>query len=463
MSKAIKGPDMFYFRYLFISAIILFSPVTEAKVDGDDNKPVWFNNQVTAYHYSDFNFWGKNKEPFCGGSSDEYAATADQWLGRYAVTPEDKTWYRIIPDDDSTVDIAPQCSIQYIDTTNGKFAVTTDHTECRLILASTEKAGPIPAGQKGALLDFGKYYAFLPLQQTETLPGQYPEASRSPINLRWKKPNVSTVADIRIMLNEIFARYGYIFTPGGEMDTWFRAQPWYKPKYSDVSALLTDTEHDNVKYLKSILSDEVQQDKQRLFKAVTDFCRAVKTENIQYILDNSSDIISYDVNQMMTKDVFQTRMQEFLNIMKQPENCSQELPDLINENILNESIYNYSNNIELEYDQKKKKYLLSYIAWDERCLKNNEQIELSGFIVKRSSPYKETAETLMFKTVEFPCVSGINANNTYVMLEVPAQEYDDYIKNIYRKVTLKGKVKVNPAKNAILPVSLIVDPLALQQ
>ncbi|WP_231828291.1 DUF4459 domain-containing protein [Pseudocitrobacter corydidari] len=461
MSKAIKGIDMFY--YLFISAIVLFSSVSQAKVGGDDNKPVWFNNQVTAYHYSDFNFWGKNKEPFCGGSSDEYAATADQWLGRYAVTREDKTWYRIIPDDNSTADIAPQCSIQYIDTTDGKFAVTTDHTECRLILASTQKAGPIPAGQKGALLDFGKYYAFLPLQQVETLPGRYPEASRSPINLRWKQPNVSTVADIRIMLNEIFARYGYIFTPGGEMDTWFRAQPWYKPKYSDVSALLTDTEHDNVKYLKSILSDEVQQDKQRLFKAVTDFCRAVKTENIQYILSNIPESISYDADQLMTKDVFQERMPEFLDIMKRPENCGQKLPNLLKDNILNKTIYDYSNNIELEYDQKKKKYLLSYIAWDERCVKNNEQIELSGFIVKRSSPYKETAETLMLKTVEFPCVSGSKASNIYVMLEVPAQEYDDYIKNIYRKVTLKGKVKVNPEKNAILPVSLIVEPHTLQQ
>jgi hypothetical protein len=88
---------------------------------------------------------------------------------------------------------------------------------------------------------------------------------------------------------------------------------------------------------------------------------------------------------------------------------------------------------------------------------------LSGFIVKRSSPYKETAETLMLKTVEFPCVSGSKASNIYVMLEVPAQEYDDYINNIYRKVTLKGKVKVNPEKNAILPVSLIVEPHTLQQ
>ncbi|MDI5754468.1 YARHG domain-containing protein, partial [Salmonella enterica subsp. enterica serovar Montevideo] len=43
------------------------------------------------------------------------------------------------------------------------------------------------------------------------------------------------------------ARHGYIFRPGGEMERYFRQQPWYRPRYANVDYLITKTEHRNMK------------------------------------------------------------------------------------------------------------------------------------------------------------------------------------------------------------------------
>lgn len=56
-------------------------------------------------------------------------------------------------------------------------------------------------------------------------------------------------SELKIMRNEIYARYGYKFKPGGEMDTHFRATSWYMPIYDDVSSFLTDIEKANIALL----------------------------------------------------------------------------------------------------------------------------------------------------------------------------------------------------------------------
>lgn len=53
-------------------------------------------------------------------------------------------------------------------------------------------------------------------------------------------------AELRLMRNEIAARYGYIFTKGSDMDAHFRAQDWYTPLYRDISPFLTDIEKKNI-------------------------------------------------------------------------------------------------------------------------------------------------------------------------------------------------------------------------
>lgn len=52
--------------------------------------------------------------------------------------------------------------------------------------------------------------------------------------------------ELKIMRNEIFARYGYRFRPSGAMDRYFRTQEWYRAVYEDVNAFLTDLERSNI-------------------------------------------------------------------------------------------------------------------------------------------------------------------------------------------------------------------------
>ena len=55
--------------------------------------------------------------------------------------------------------------------------------------------------------------------------------------------------ELRIMRNEIFARYGYIFKTA-EMKAYFESQDWYSGLYDDVNDKLTDLEKLNVQLIK---------------------------------------------------------------------------------------------------------------------------------------------------------------------------------------------------------------------
>lgn len=80
--------------------------------------------------------------------------------------------------------------------------------------------------------------------------GKFSEASTQALSeeaIRLLSPE-----DIRIMRNEIFARYGYIFRQGGSMETYFKAQSWYKPVYKDVNPFLTDLEKKNIDLIRKV-------------------------------------------------------------------------------------------------------------------------------------------------------------------------------------------------------------------
>jgi hypothetical protein len=51
---------------------------------------------------------------------------------------------------------------------------------------------------------------------------------------------------LKIMRNEIYARYGYRFISGGKMDTYFRKQEWYRAEYENVNNFLTEIEKFNI-------------------------------------------------------------------------------------------------------------------------------------------------------------------------------------------------------------------------
>lgn len=60
--------------------------------------------------------------------------------------------------------------------------------------------------------------------------------------------------ELRIMRNEIFARHGYIFKKGGEMENYFKQQSWYTPKYTNVDKYLSNIEIQNIATIKNVES-----------------------------------------------------------------------------------------------------------------------------------------------------------------------------------------------------------------
>ncbi|MEQ8237836.1 MAG: YARHG domain-containing protein [Cyclobacteriaceae bacterium] len=87
---------------------------------------------------------------------------------------------------------------------------------------------------------------------TMTYNGKYPQSST--IELTNSDLTNMDFEELRIMRNEIFARYGYIFKEGGEMNKYFNRQPWYKPELVEVNELLTELEKANIKLIQSVES-----------------------------------------------------------------------------------------------------------------------------------------------------------------------------------------------------------------
>ncbi len=85
---------------------------------------------------------------------------------------------------------------------------------------------------------------------SETFYGQYANASFEILNP--ENLEKMSAIELKIMRNEIFARYGYKFIKGGKMDAHFRQQNWYKPQHSNVDKFLTSLEKRNIKLIQEM-------------------------------------------------------------------------------------------------------------------------------------------------------------------------------------------------------------------
>ena len=61
--------------------------------------------------------------------------------------------------------------------------------------------------------------------------------------------------ELKIMRNEIFASYGYIFKTE-VLKTYFSKMIWYFPTFANVDAMLSDIEKENVKLIKKVEDDQ---------------------------------------------------------------------------------------------------------------------------------------------------------------------------------------------------------------
>lgn len=78
-------------------------------------------------------------------------------------------------------------------------------------------------------------------------PGRYPQASSR--LLTQEDLQFLSRQELRLMRNEIFARHGMMFR-SEDLRSYFNSQPWYVPKYDEVSAQITGIEKQNIELIK---------------------------------------------------------------------------------------------------------------------------------------------------------------------------------------------------------------------
>jgi len=82
--------------------------------------------------------------------------------------------------------------------------------------------------------------------------GRFPQASMRLLST--DELQKMSKKDLKIMRNEIFARYGYMFKTGGEMDLYFQQQDWYKKQHDSVNQFFTDLEKENIILIREVES-----------------------------------------------------------------------------------------------------------------------------------------------------------------------------------------------------------------
>jgi actin-related protein len=102
------------------------------------------------------------------------------------------------------------------------------------------------AGNLGSDSDVGKRVGSI----AEYYEGDYPYTSTRILS-KLEIENMSSRSELKLMRNEIFARYGHKFEPNGRMDQHFTNKNWYQPQHEDVTAFLTDIEIKNVNQIKN--------------------------------------------------------------------------------------------------------------------------------------------------------------------------------------------------------------------
>jgi len=93
-----------------------------------------------------------------------------------------------------------------------------------------------------------------------------------------KKEHVKFVSsgELRIIRNEIFARYGYIFE-SKDLNNYFLEFEWYEPRFDNVTAFLNEIERKNINIIKDLeksasnISDSAQ---------FQEFLRTIKNQRI---------------------------------------------------------------------------------------------------------------------------------------------------------------------------------------
>lgn len=129
----------------------------------------------------------------------------------------------------------------YSDQTNGRFVVYTGDVH-------PVKGLRVEQPWSG-IIEKGRYEIGYRTSGVEAVfSGDFPEASIRVLEAAEVKE--MKLRDLKLMRNEIFARYGYIFRKNGAMETHFREKEWYQPQHENVTSYLTSIERKNIELIQ---------------------------------------------------------------------------------------------------------------------------------------------------------------------------------------------------------------------
>jgi hypothetical protein len=94
------------------------------------------------------------------------------------------------------------------------------------------------------LIDKNEFGIRINAQPETYFDGDYPFASA--VLIDGDRLSEFNREELKIIRNEIFARYGHDFKEGGEMNLYFKSKEWYSPESKDISNLLTEIEKRNI-------------------------------------------------------------------------------------------------------------------------------------------------------------------------------------------------------------------------
>jgi len=111
-------------------------------------------------------------------------------------------------------------------------------------------------------------------------PGKYPFTSYLPLSLNLLEKY--SLKELRLMRNEIYARNGYQFKEGGEMESYFQKQDWYVPKEKDRFYLFIPDGYNvnQIQIVEKALKEGNLKEVKELEKKLKRFKKTIQNKNI---------------------------------------------------------------------------------------------------------------------------------------------------------------------------------------
>ncbi len=207
-----------------------YSPIDESKVSKWN--PKLLSEYYGTYHFGDSEgestliLFHSGAETICQIKSTKWAQDSQEFLWYY----KNLTGVRI-----------SDSGQFYSDQFQGEFVSYQDGDEQRKCL---KVSNPWTAG-----IEAGKYE--LGFKMTSDVNGMYSGRYSYASTRELIPEDLSNLSldELKIMRNEVFARYGYKFQEGGEMAHYFWTQRWYQPQHSDVNQFVTSVEKRNIELI----------------------------------------------------------------------------------------------------------------------------------------------------------------------------------------------------------------------